>query len=665
MPAPKAPRQCGTWPSSISAMICAAFPEGPSSAAMFEPQTKGNAIYWLSARPTEHGRNTIMRWPVAGAPEEILPSPWDARTKVHEYGGGAYLPTEHALVFSHYTDDRLYIQDDDGATRALTSVGPFRYADLEFDKLRNRIICVRENVSGVSSDGLGPRADLVAIALASGETTVLVTGWDFLSNPQLSPDGSNLCWLCWNHPNMPWDSTLLCRATIRPDGGLNDHQSEESEGQQSRLQPRWSPSGELYFVSDRDDWWNLYHWPHCGPVTQITTIDGEVGAPPWFLGQSHWRFIDENTIVLIYASNGYWHAARVQLPSGRILDCSRPHAFLGSVVTAEGRAFITGSDEHGASGLYEYSNGELRLLVSSRNPTLERVVSEPSVAQALTIPIGDASAANGEFCYCWFYAPTNPNYCPLPGEKPPAIVELHGGPTTASWSMLKLSRQFWTSRGFAVLDVNYRGSSGRGRKYRNRLYGGWGLVDVEDALSTLRHAAALGLIDGTRTLITGASAGGFTTLATLTSSNEFSGGINIFGVSDLTDFNTSTHKFERYYLRSLIGEHANESAALKRRSPIEHIDRLSVPLLTLQGAEDKIVTPPQSSVIMAALRAMGIPCAYLEFADEGHGFRKVETLSRVLEASLSFCAQVFDLPISDNIPPLDVENLHTQRVRGN
>lgn len=653
----KTPLPFGLWPSSISAGLCATFPEGPSS-AISQPLSTGDAIYWLSARPAEGGRNAIMRWDFGGRPEEILAAPWDARTRVHEYGGGAYLPTAHGVVFSHYADNRLYILEEGSTPRPLTTIGPYRYADLTWDIARNRIICVREDTENTGTDNLGPRADIVAIGIGSGEVAILVSGWDFYSNPQVSPDATELCWLCWNHPDMPWDSTTLCRARFKPDGSLGDHQAEVSEGEQSRLQPRWSPSGDLYFLGDRDDWWNVYRWSRQSVAKQITTIKGEVGAPPWLLGDNHWRFVDEKTIVLIYTSAGYWHAARADALSGEIINVSAPHAYLESVVTADGRAFVTGGDEHGRSGLYEYADGKLALAIPAGDSTLENIIDTLSVAQPLTIkPNGDSAE---DICHCWFYPPTNPNYSPLPGEKPPAIIEFHGGPTAASWSMLKLSRQFWTSRGFAVLDVNYRGSSGRGRKYRNRLYGSWGLVDVEDALAALRHAADLGLIDGKRAVITGASAGGFTTLAALTSSTAFAAGINIFGVSDLASLCAATHKFERYYVQRLIGD--NSDAELQLRSPIEHIDRLSVPLLTLQGTEDKIVPPSQAHVIVAALRARGAPCAYLEFAGEGHGFRNAETLSRVLEASLSFCAQVFNLPISENITPLEIENLHGQRA---
>lgn len=640
--------------------MCASRPEGGSIyGPMFEPQTDGRDLYWLSLRPLEQGRVTLMRWRLDGAPTQLLDAPWNVRTAVCEYGGSAYLVAQGSIWFTHFADGRVYRQVGESAPEPLTPAGPWRYGDFVLDAARNRLLCVREDFSAIGRGRSEEATELVGIDLDTGEARVLVSGPDFVSSPRISPDGSELAWVSWNHPNMPWDVTTLHRARLTTTGEVSDARSASPTRPQAAMQPRWSPDGALYYLSDADDWWNLYRWAAADETGRpVTRLRAEVGAPAWLLGMRHFDFLDERRAVLLYTADGYWHAATVDLATGDLLDRSPRHATLGSVTLVNGRAFVTGGDERGNGGLYEYVAGRLELVVPLGNPEDLAGLGEISVATELVVPL-PATAATGasEICYAWYYPPANGGYQPLPGEKPPVLVQFHGGPTAASTPAFSLSRQFWTSRGFALLDVNYRGSSGRGRAFRHRLYGQYGVTDVEDAVAALRHAACLGLVDERQAAISGASSGGYTTLAALAFSDAFAAGINLFGVSDLEVFIRTTHKFERHFLASLVGDCAADAGLLRRRSPISRLDAIKVPLMTLQGGDDKIVPPSQSHIVMDAVRRKGVPCAYIEFPGEGHGFRRKETVERTLEASLSFYGQVLGFQPAGAIEPVVVDNL--------
>jgi dipeptidyl aminopeptidase/acylaminoacyl peptidase len=655
----KTPAACGSWPSPISATMCAVRPDGGViMGSMFEPQTDGESLFWLSARPLEQGRVALVRWPLEGPLQECLAAPWNVRTGVCEYGGGAYVVAADGRWFSHFADGRVYRQTGNAAPEALMPAGPRRYGDFVLDGGRRRLVCVREDFSAVGRDRFEEATELVGIDLGTGAATVLVSGPDFVASPRVSSDGRELAWVSWNHPNMPWDLTSLWRGRLNAAGEVVDVRQESSTVPQARMQPRWSPDGTLYYLSDADDWWNLYRWSATETAgRKVTGLEAEVGAPAWVLGMRHFDFLDARHAVIIYTVQGYWHAATVDLQTGALLDRSARHPVLSSLTVVKGRTFVTGSDEFGNGGLYEYVGGHLDLVVPLGSANGLAGIGEISIARELIIPLpGTATTGPGEICYAWYYPPANRNHQPLPDEKPPVIVQVHGGPTAASAPAFALSRQFWTSRGFALLDVNYRGSSGRGRTFRHRLYGHYGVTDVEDAVGALRNAGMLGLVDEKRAAISGASSGGYTTLAALAWSDAFAVGINLFGVSDLEVFIESTHKFERHFLKSLVGDWAADPGLLRKRSPISRLDMIAVPLMTLQGSDDKIVPPPQSHIVMDAVRRKGLPCAYIEFPGEGHGFRRKETVERTLEASLSFYGQILGFCPADPINPVIIEN---------
>ena len=571
---------CGSWPSPITAAMCAVRPEGSMMGPMFEPQTDGRSLYWLSLRPLEQGRVALMRWDLANGPEQVVGTPWNVRTGVCEYGGGAYLSAAGTTWFSHFADNRLYRLIPGAAPQPLTGEGTYRYADLVLDDRRNRLICVREDFTTIGQGRAEEATQLVGIDLDTGVTTVLASGPDFVASPRLSADGEDLAWLSWNHPNMPWDVTALLRARIGVDGSLSDVRCEASSEPQARMQPRWNSTGELYYLSDADGWWNLYLWSAANPAgRQVTHLAVEMGSPAWLFGMRHWDFVGVHRAAVLYTADGYWHTATVDLSTGTVLDGSLRHAALTSLTVVGDRVFVTGGDERGNGGLYEYAGGKLHLVVPLGRPEDLASIGAISLPRELTIPLPETATTHaGEVCFAWYYPPANRDYVPLSGEKPPVIVQFHGGPTAASPPAFSLSRQFWTSRGFALLDVNYRGSSGRGRDYRHRLYGQYGVVDVEDAVAALRHAAKLGLVDVRRAAISGASSGGFTTLAALAFHKAFAVGINLYGVSDLVAFVETTHKFERYFLRSLVGDTLQDPQLLYRRSPISGLQNIK-PLL--------------------------------------------------------------------------------------
>ena len=583
---------------------------------------------------------------------------------MHEYGGGAYAVGDRDVFFVDFNDGGVHWIRDDGEPEPLTVDVACRYGDLAWDGSQRRLYAVRE-LAHAEDPHAHPQAQIVAIDVDSRIVRVLVEGPDFLSSPRPSRDGSRLAWLSWNHPNMPWDDVQLNRARIQADGLLGATCQVAATAAQARMQPIWAFEGaSLYFLSDADGWWNLYVWPEdMATAHQITRLRGEIGGPGWTLGQQHWTPLDVARAAVLFTTEGYWHAATVDLASGAVLDCSGRHALLSSLTVAGGEVIVAGADEFGSRGLYRYVQGRLELCV--RGPTMVDVgpLGEIPVARPVQVPIPPSRmTAPGEVCHAWFHPPAHAEFEPLPGELPPVIVTCHGGPTAASSAAFQLSRLFWTSRGFAVLDVNYRGSSGWGRDYRHRLYGGFGVLDVEDAVAALLHAVALGWVDGRRATITGASAGGCITLGALAFHDAFSAGVNLFGVFDLNVFVGNAHKFESRFLDSLVGDWRADERLLHERSPISGLANIHVPLMTQQGSEDLVVPPEQSRLLMDAVRSRGLPCCYIEFAGEGHGFRREDSITRSIEATLSFLAQVFGFEAGTETAPVVIENLPPRRV---
>jgi dipeptidyl aminopeptidase/acylaminoacyl peptidase len=590
-------------------------------------------IYWLEMRPQESGRYILVRRGADGNALDVTPAPFNARTRVHEYGGGSVIIDRGTIWFSNFSDQRLYRQDlrqGRQTPHPLSPVAELRYADGVYDSIRDAIICVRED----HTRGEGSVINTIVAVGASGRgsQSVLVEGNDFYSTPRLSPDRSRLAWLTWNHPNMPWDGTELWVAQITAEGTLGSVRRVAGGADESICQPEWSPDGHLYFVSDRSGWWNIYR--HDGISAQpVCAREAEFGQPQWIFGLSTYAFETPDRIICTYSERGVGRLAWLTSSTGRLEPIDVPYTDIEDLRASRGQVVFLGSSpsECAAVVTMDTESGRIEVLRRSNeaasDPTLRTYFSQP---EAIEFPSGGCTA------HGLFYPPANPDYTAAPGERPPLLVKSHGGPTAAAWVTLEPLIQFWTSRGIAVLDVNYRGSSGYGREYRNLLRGQWGIVDVDDCINGAKSLAHTQRIDPKRVMISGGSAGGYTTLCALTFHNFFKAGGSHYGVSDLEALAKDTHKFESRYLDRLIGPYPERRDLYLARSPINHADRLSAPVIFFQGDEDRIVPPDQTEKMVAAIRAKGLPVAYLLFAGEQHGFRKAENIKRTLDAELYF-----------------------------
>jgi dipeptidyl aminopeptidase/acylaminoacyl peptidase len=630
----------GSWKSPITSELIVA-----RSVSLTDVRLDGGNIYWLEGRPQEQGRNVIVRAGAAGeTPRELTPAPFNVRTRVHEYGGGAWLAADGAIVFSNFADGRLYRQSE-GAPQPLTPAPPtpargWRFADGVIDKPRNRWIGVREDHCG---EGEAVNT-IVAVDLQGAGTEpgrVLAQGRDFFSSPRLSPDGSKLLWLAWDHPNMPWNGTTLYLAAIGAGGALISAPEAIAGGvAESIFQPEWSPDGTaIVFVSDPSGWWNFYAYDAGTRETRaLLAMEAEFGVAQWVFGMATYAFAGPDRIVCTYSTSGLGQLSILDIESGALAPIALPFTDI-STVRADGDtvAFLGGSPRiPGSVVALDLRSGQHRILKQSTE-ILER--ADLRIADYLTTvePI-EFPTANGKTAFGLFYPPFNPDAAAPAGEKPPLLVKVHGGPTSSASSTLSLRNQFWTSRGIAVLDVNYGGSTGFGRAYRERLYGNWGVVDVEDCINGVKFLGAQGKVDEKRAVITGGSAGGYTTLAALAFHDFFQGGASHYGVSDIAALARDTHKFESRYLDWLIGPYPQQEALYRERSPLFHADRLSKPVIFFQGDEDAVVPPNQTEVMVDALRRNGNRVGYFLFAGEQHGFRKAGNIQRSIDAELYFYA---------------------------
>jgi len=659
-------RPFGTWPSPITAQVAAS--QGLRLAA---PVVDGDEIYWLEARPAEGGRNVVVRSAADGVLQEMTPAGFNVRSRVHEYGGGSYVVHGGTVFFSNFADQRLYRVDRPAPGSPLTPVpitpeGRWHFADAAVDAARGRLICVREDHT---VDGRECVNALVAVSIdgSSGAGRVLAEGDDFYSTPRLSPDGAQLAWISWQHPNMPWDGTELWLADVAAGGALTNARRVAGGDTESIYQPGWSPGGELLFVSDRDGRWRLYAVRGPGFVRGAGSLDpavieavhpappadAEVGRPQWILGTVTWAFISPTRLVVSHTREGRWFLGCAELDTGVFRELApgiEPGPYLApggeEVVFVAGSA--TGFDAVIALGV---ASGAVRTLRTVPGALVDEGFL--SVPETVWFP-----TANGQRAHLFYYPPHNRDCTPPPGERPPLVVISHGGPIAAADSTLDYGVQFWTSRGFAVADVNYGGSTGFGRDYRRRLNGQWGIVDVLDCIRATEFLVAEGKADPARLIIRGGSAGGFTTLAALTGYPEvFKAGASYFGVSDLEALMHDSHKFEARCLDILVGPYPAQKTLYEERSPIHHVDRLQCPLILLQGLDDKVVPPNQSEMMADALRRKGRPVAYITFAGEQHGFRKAENIIRSLEAELYFYGAVFGFAPADRIEPVAIDNL--------
>jgi len=621
----------GSWKSPITPDLIAS-----DSIRLEQVRLDGGDIYWIEMRPSEGGRYVIVRQSKDGAREDMVPADFNARTRVHEYGGGSYLISEGAIYFTNFKDQRLYLLMGD-MVRPITpsSEGKLRYADFILDKQRCKIISVCEDHSyqGEAANSL------VEIDIKTGTLQHLALGDDFYSSPRLSPDGSRLAWLTWNHPNMPWDGTELWVANLEPDGTLSGKKQIAGGSDESIYQPEWSPNGILHFVSDRTGWWNLYRWID-GKTEPLFEKEAEFGRPHWVFGTSSYTFESEDQIICAYVLEGSWHLARLstgkQNFESKFEPFDIPYTDINYLRTMQGNIVFVGASPEDTQSIVLFDPGSGKTEILRRSSEVSINPGYISTPQPIEFPTG-----NGLKAYAFFYPPKNCDYTGPSEEKPPLLVISHGGPTSATSSSLNLSVQYWTSRGIGVLDVNYGGSTGYGRKYRERLKDQWGVVDVDDCVNGALYIARKGDADKERLIIRGGSAGGYTTLSVLTFRNEFKAGASYYGIGDLETLAKETHKFESHYLDKLVGPYPERRDLYKRRSPINFVENLSCPVIFFQGLEDKVVPPSQADSMYQALKKKGLPVAYVAFEGEQHGFRRAENIRRALEAELDFYALVF------------------------
>ncbi|HSE98900.1 MAG TPA: S9 family peptidase [Blastocatellia bacterium] len=618
----------GSWRSPITSDLIVSGTVGLNDVAL-----DGGEIYWVESRPSEAGRNVIVRLASKGQIKDITPPRFNARTRAHEYGGGAYVVLEGTIYFSNFADQKLYRQPQGEDPEPLTTAADFHYADAVIDARRRRLICVREDHTAHNRDCINSIAAIDLAGSASGET--LISGNDFYSSPRLSPDGKRLAWLTWNHPNMPWDGTELWVAAINEDGSIGESRPVAGGPQESIAQPEWSPDGVLHFVSDRSGWWNLYRLRE-DRVEPLCEMEAEFAAPQWVFRMSYYGFESERRIICAYNVRGLWHLASLDTRTGALERIETAYTQISNVRVSPGRVTFCGGSPVAPTSVVSLDLATGRAEVLRRSSSIEMDEGYLSVPQPLEFPTESGLTAHG-----FFYAPKNRDFSGPAGELPPLIVISHGGPTSAATTSLNLNIQYWTSRGIAVLDVNYGGSTGFGRAYRERLNGEWGVLDVDDCVNGARHLAERGLVDGDRLIIRGGSAGGYTTLAALTFRDVFKAGASYYGISDLEALEQDCHKFESRYNHTLIGPYPEQRDLYRARSPIHFTARLSCPLIIFQGLEDRIVPPNQAEMMYEAVRAKGLPVAYIPFEGEQHGFRKAENIKRALDGELYFYSKVF------------------------
>ncbi len=636
----------GTWRSPITSDLIVG-----GSVGLSQPQIDGGSVYWIEMRPTEGGRNVIVRRDPNLVISDVTPPGFNARTRVHEYGGGDYAVRDGAVYFSNFADQRLYVVREGAAAAAITPVGDVRYAEPVIDTPRGRLICVREDHTTESTEAVNA---LATLKLEGNDDygTVLVEGADFYSSPRLSPDGTRIAWLTWNHPNMPWDRSELWVGTFGDDGLLATSQRVAGGADESIFQPEWSPDGVLYFVSDRSGWWNLYRLNEAGSAEPVCEMHAEFAMPQWVFGMSSYAFESAETIVCTYIENGLSKLGLIDTGTKKYEPIDCPYTDIRYLRAAPGFAVIRAASPTTPSAIVRLDLETMTFEVLRRSNNLELDDGDISTPRVVEFPTEGGLTAFG-----FFYAPKNRNFRAPDDERAPLLVVSHGGPTSAATSALSLIIQYWSSRGIAVLDVNYGGSTGFGRAYRERLNGKWGIVDVDDCINGARFLVEKGKVDGDRLMITGGSAGGYTTLCALTFRDVFHAGASHYGISDAEALEKDTHKFESKYSNGLIGPYPERRDIYYERSPINFTERLSCPVIFFQGLEDKVVPPNQAEMMVEALRKKGIPVAYLPFEGEQHGFRQAKNIKRALDGELYFYSRVFGFELAEPVEPVEIENL--------
>jgi len=665
---------CGSWQSPINASLLVA-----DSVRLSEPKLDRNYNYWLEGRPQEKGRSVLVRAHKDNPQEreDLTAAPFSVRSNCHEYGGASYCLAGESLYFVNAKDQDIYrLCLQSKTTKRITHEEHIRFADLIWDQKRDCLIAVAEEHSA-SDTHSEPENRIVKIETAAerqGQCTTLFSGADFYSNPCLSPNGTQLSYLCWRHPNMPWDATECYIADLDKAGNVlkqeqisaADVSIEHSRGE-SIFQPSFGPDGHLYFVSDTSDWWNLYRYDiNNKALSCLHSLDAEFATPQWVFGMSCYSFLDAENIICCYTQQGRWQLATINIASGNLekiesSDLENPYDDISMVNSTAGRSLFFAANSQCASQLMQWQNGKMTEVCRSSNSEID-----PSF---ISIPKALSFAAGSEVAHGFYYEPCNPQFQPLADEKPPLIVLCHGGPTGATETALNVKIQFWTSRGFAVFDVNYRGSTGYGRSYRDSLKGQWGIKDVEDVCAAADYLVEQGLADPKRLCIKGGSAGGYTVLAALTFADSFAAGASHYGIGDLETLARDTHKFEARYLDSMVGPYPEDKDVYQARSPINYVEQLNCPAIFFQGLDDKVVPPNQAEAMLEALDNKGVPVAYVPFAGEGHGFRGADAIVTALEGELYFYSQLFGFEVKDlqaqSIAAVDILNLGAETQRPN
>ena len=641
-------RPYGEWDSPFPiSLLTAGF------VALEDPRPAGGSTWWLEGRPQEGGRQVLVRRDPDGTDTRLTPDGLNARSRVHEYGGAAYAVDGDLVVVSDFATGRLNRVVAPGELEPLTPDRSWRFADVAFDRPRNRLVAVREDhdPDTIKRHHEAENA-LVAISLASGDVDILAEGADFYGAPRLSPDGRHLAWLEWRHPNLPWDGMELRLADLDEDGSIREARTVAGSPSDWVSQPRWSPDGDLHFVAETSGWMNIYrlvgdeHEP-------LAPLDAEFAAPDWQFGYSNYDFLADGSIVAIGRSRGRDRLYRIEKDSGIAREIEVPFTDMRWLRADGDRVVLRAASPTVAAAIGELDPSTGGWTVLQRSTTGEDFdPADVSLPRPVEFPTTGSQTAFG-----LYFPPHNPAFIGPANERPPLLVTSHGGPTAAAYSALSIAVQLWTSRGFAVLDVDYGGSTGYGRDYRKRLEGQWGVVDLDDCVNGARGLAAEGLVDGERLGIRGGSASGYTTLCAVTFSETFRAGASYFGIGDLETFIAQTHKFESRYLDRLIGPYPERKDLYHDRSPLNFADQISCPVLILQGAEDRIVPPAQAEQIVDALWEKRLPHAYLLFPGEDHGFRSAEVVVRSFEAELSFYGQIFGFQPADAIEPIVVEFL--------
>ncbi|HET7572053.1 MAG TPA: S9 family peptidase [Gaiellaceae bacterium] len=645
-------RPYGTWPSPLGFDAVAQEP-----ASRFALLDVGDGrVRWTESRAAEGGRAVVAAWQ-DGRLVDVTPAGTNARTRVHEYGGGAVWAHGDTVFFSEFADGRVYRLDPGGEPRPVTPEPSrphaLRYADGAVAPDGRTVVCVRERHEGGEVVN-----DLVAFpADGSAEPRVVASGHDFFAAPRISPDGRSLAWLAWDHPRMPWDGTELRLAALAADGTPSGERVVAGGPGESILQPRWSPDGMLHLVSDRNGWWNLHRLEPDGSLRALTALeDGEIGYPAWVFGMQGYAFLDDGRIACVVTRDARDSLELLDPGSGRLENLGLEWTFFTPTClgAGDGRVVFAAASPTRPTALVSHDLASGEQTTIRRSLELQLDPAGISVPRAIEFPTLDGEGV----AHAFFYPPASAEFAGPPGERPPLRVVCHGGPTGHSAPGFEPEYQFFTSRGIGVVDVNYRGSSGFGRAYRRLLDGRWGEIDWQDCVAAARHLAATGEADPDRTWVEGGSAGGYVVLCALTfDPHAFAAGVSLFGVADAEALARDTHKFESRYLDTMIGPYPECADLYRERSPVHFAERLARPLLLLQGLDDEVVPPSQAEMMADVLDRKGIPHAYIAFEGEGHGFRKEENIRRTLEATLGFVGRVFGFEPADEFEPLEIAHL--------